>query len=279
MVGELELANLVANRSREAAAHVPEELRLQQGVGDRAAVDGDEGSRGPGRSRVQEPREKVLPHAALPGDQDLGRSRGNAQRSVAQLLHRRAVRIEHGIPHVPSCKLHDYFPPFQSSNMVIRRPRAARATARPTVRSKTRPSTAGRLVANRCPSTRHVRRRRSPWLAHHHPVGRQAAVPLRVEVHAVFAQQRRQPVDRGRPRQDRRQIEVAIGNVKRHDPARAEGASVLGESVAGQQMDGNRIGREHVEGEHVIRLSRVPRSEIRASPSRPNMPGRTPSGS
>ena len=44
LVRDLELARLVAVRPREAAAHVPEQLRLEERLGQPGAVDRDEGS-------------------------------------------------------------------------------------------------------------------------------------------------------------------------------------------------------------------------------------------
>ena len=41
-VGGLEAPGLVADRAGEGAAHVPEQLRFEQVLGDGAAVDGDE---------------------------------------------------------------------------------------------------------------------------------------------------------------------------------------------------------------------------------------------
>ena len=66
-------------RAREAAADVAEQLRLEQRVGNAAAVDRDQWQRGAEALLVDETRRDLLADAALTGNQDLGiRTRGPA---------------------------------------------------------------------------------------------------------------------------------------------------------------------------------------------------------
>ncbi len=70
VVGRLEEAGLRMARVREGAALVAEELGLEQGLGDRRAVDVDELPGGPRPGAVEGPREQPLAHARLALDQD-----------------------------------------------------------------------------------------------------------------------------------------------------------------------------------------------------------------
>src|SRR5213078_2546122 len=65
----LELARLAGNRARERALLMTEELRLEERLGNRRAVDGDEWGLGPRAQRVERPREQLLAGAAFPFDQ------------------------------------------------------------------------------------------------------------------------------------------------------------------------------------------------------------------
>src|SRR5690606_14608997 len=65
----LEQARLVARRVGERAAPVPEELALEQVLGDGAAVDRDEGPRPARRPGVERAGDELLADAALAGDE------------------------------------------------------------------------------------------------------------------------------------------------------------------------------------------------------------------
>src|SRR5687767_12215352 len=67
----LQLADLVAIGAGEAAFHVPEQLGLEQGLGEARAVERHEPLRGAGRLAVDETGNDVLPDAALAGNQHL----------------------------------------------------------------------------------------------------------------------------------------------------------------------------------------------------------------
>src|SRR4029453_3627661 len=89
-----------------------EELRFGQRVGNRAAVDGHEGSGRARRLGVNEPGQQVFADSALAGDEYLRGPGGDPQSGVAQFLHRRARRHEHRITAVAPRELHAYLPPF-----------------------------------------------------------------------------------------------------------------------------------------------------------------------
>src|SRR5687767_10511268 len=65
----LEEPRLVGARAGERAAHVPEQLRLEERFGDRRAVDADERLAGARARAVHGARDDFLPRAALPHDQ------------------------------------------------------------------------------------------------------------------------------------------------------------------------------------------------------------------
>ena len=69
-VREAEAPFAVVDGVGEGAAHVPEQLRLEQLLGDRAAVDGDEHALGAAAAPVQGARDHLLARAALARDQD-----------------------------------------------------------------------------------------------------------------------------------------------------------------------------------------------------------------
>ena len=77
---------------RERALHVPEELALEQRLGERAAVDGDERPCRRGPCVVERARDELLAGAALAGDQH-GRIR---LRELVHLLHQRLHRAAAG---------------------------------------------------------------------------------------------------------------------------------------------------------------------------------------
>ena len=91
-VGQLEAPRLVAVRAGEGAAHVAEELALDQVLGDRAAVDRDQL---PVLARrvavVQRLDDQLLADAALAGDQDRAVYLADLLEQLEDPLHRRAL--------------------------------------------------------------------------------------------------------------------------------------------------------------------------------------------
>ena len=87
---ELELAALVAVGAGEAALDVPEELRLEQRLGDAGAVHRHERRQLAAGVAVDVPRDHVLADAALAGDQDLGRTLCRTLGHGEQFRHGRA---------------------------------------------------------------------------------------------------------------------------------------------------------------------------------------------
>ncbi len=78
----LEASDSHAVGRREGAALVPEELGLQQRLGERGAVHLHEGCRGPGRVRVNDARDELLAGPRLPGHQNGGAGRRHAPGQV-----------------------------------------------------------------------------------------------------------------------------------------------------------------------------------------------------
>src|SRR5690606_10351799 len=68
-VGGPEHTEVILHGPRERAAHVTEELTLEQAAGDRRAVDGREGAVTAGRSLVEGPRHELLAGPRLAADQ------------------------------------------------------------------------------------------------------------------------------------------------------------------------------------------------------------------
>ena len=66
----LELARLARDGARERPFLVPEELRFEQRLGNRRAIDGDEWAVGPRTERVQRSREQLLAGTALALEED-----------------------------------------------------------------------------------------------------------------------------------------------------------------------------------------------------------------
>ena len=86
-VGRLEQARAVLRRAGERAARVAEELALEQGLGDGAAVDRDERPRRARGLLVDQPRDPLLARSALAGDEHGGIDLGHPARHVHQLPH------------------------------------------------------------------------------------------------------------------------------------------------------------------------------------------------
>ncbi len=71
-VGRLEQARTVVDGARERAARMPEQFALEEGFGDRAAVDGDERASRAGGFVVHQLRDEFLARPAFARDQDGG---------------------------------------------------------------------------------------------------------------------------------------------------------------------------------------------------------------
>src|SRR5690606_704226 len=84
---------LVAHRAGEAALHVAEQLRLEQVLGQRAAVDRDERTALALRQLVNEARDDLLTRTALTGDQNGRVGRGKRLRESVD-IEERAVAAE-----------------------------------------------------------------------------------------------------------------------------------------------------------------------------------------
>ena len=76
----------------EGAAHVPEELALDEVLGDGAAVDGDEGPAHALAAAVELARDELLAGAGLAGDEHADVGRGDLLQLAEHLHHRRAGR-------------------------------------------------------------------------------------------------------------------------------------------------------------------------------------------
>ena len=87
LVGRLQPARPVRDGTRERAAHVPEQLRLEQGLGQRAAVQSHEAAAPAGAVVVYGLGRQLLAGAGLPRDEDRARARGHRLQQVEQLAH------------------------------------------------------------------------------------------------------------------------------------------------------------------------------------------------
>ena len=85
----LEVALVLAVGAGEAAALVAEELALDQGRRDRAAVHGQEGLLAAAAEGVDGLRHHLLARARLAGEEDAGLGAGHAADQVVDLLHGR----------------------------------------------------------------------------------------------------------------------------------------------------------------------------------------------
>ena len=89
-VGRVELARLVGDGAGERALDVTEQLRLEQVLGNGAAVDGDERPLGARRAAVHLARDELLAGAGLAGDEHRDVGGGDLLDLLEDLLHRRA---------------------------------------------------------------------------------------------------------------------------------------------------------------------------------------------
>ena len=80
---------LLADRAGEGAAHVAEQLALQQVLRDGAAVDGDERPLGARRAAVELARDQLLAGAGLAGDEHGDVGRRDLLQLAEDLLHAR----------------------------------------------------------------------------------------------------------------------------------------------------------------------------------------------
>src|SRR5690606_32865161 len=88
-VGEVEAPGLGGDRAGEGAPLVAEELRLHQVLGDRRAVDADEGLVVPGALFEQAPGDDLLAGPALSGDEHGGGGGGDPGDHVLDLADAR----------------------------------------------------------------------------------------------------------------------------------------------------------------------------------------------
>ena len=93
-VGRLEPARLVLDRAGERAAHVPEQLALEQFFGERGAIDDDERLVLAGAPSMDLAGDDVFAGAALAREQDGRVAGGGLAGSLEQALHRGALRVE-----------------------------------------------------------------------------------------------------------------------------------------------------------------------------------------
>ena len=89
-MGILEQAGPVADRTRERAAGVAEQLRLQQILWQRRTVDIAEPALAARAELVNRPRHELLPHAALALNEDGERSRSGTGNRRPNLSNGRA---------------------------------------------------------------------------------------------------------------------------------------------------------------------------------------------
>ncbi len=87
VAGGLEVAHLPARRAGEGAALVPEELALEEGSGDGAAVEADEGPVGARARRVDRLGDDLFARAGLAGQQDVHAGRRDPTRERKHLDH------------------------------------------------------------------------------------------------------------------------------------------------------------------------------------------------
>ena len=90
LVGAAEEAERIGHGARERAAHVPEELRLEQVAGDRAAVDRDERALRARRQAMNRRRHELLARAALAFDEHRRVRDRDLADDLLHALHRRA---------------------------------------------------------------------------------------------------------------------------------------------------------------------------------------------
>jgi len=93
-VGRLEEPLLVALRAGEGALHVAEQLRLEERLGERPAVERDERVAAAGAPGVQGARDELLARAALARDEHGGGAVGHRLDHADHLAHRRGAAHE-----------------------------------------------------------------------------------------------------------------------------------------------------------------------------------------
>ena len=96
LVGELDLAAAARSGARERPLLVPEELALEDPLGEGAAVHDAERPEAPRAPRVDEAGDELLAGAALPGDEDARVGRGDLVDELEDLLHRPAPGRDEG---------------------------------------------------------------------------------------------------------------------------------------------------------------------------------------
>src|ERR1700693_2042185 len=104
----LEFAPPVLGRARERPAHVAEELRLDQLLRDRRAIDLDQRKIGPRREPVNRTGHELLPGAVLAGDQHAGVGGRHAGDLLPQLEHGRGVAEQRCLRLAPAAERGDF---------------------------------------------------------------------------------------------------------------------------------------------------------------------------
>jgi hypothetical protein len=94
LVGLLDEPLAVAFGPAECAANMPEELALEEGVGECGAVDGDEGVAAAGAALVDCAGDQLLAGAGLSGDEHRGARGGGPGRELQHVPHGAAARDE-----------------------------------------------------------------------------------------------------------------------------------------------------------------------------------------
>src|SRR5258706_15449121 len=100
-----EQAALVGDGAGERSLHVAEELAFQQRLGNRAAVDRDEGLVGARARAVDRAREELLAAAAFALDEDARVARGDALGFREEVLHQRGTRDDVLAPQLADARL------------------------------------------------------------------------------------------------------------------------------------------------------------------------------
>jgi hypothetical protein len=92
-----ERADLVPIGAGEAPLHVPEELGLEQRLGDAGAIERHEALGGASGAAVNQAREHVLADAAFAGNEHLHVARGHAGRDADRVFHRGTRPDDHRV--------------------------------------------------------------------------------------------------------------------------------------------------------------------------------------
>ena len=129
-VGLLEPSLPVADRARERAAHVTEELGFEQRLGNRAAVDRDEPMHVPRTVLMNRARDHFLAAARFASDENRAAGRRDGFEQLEQPGHRAALADDALLKPVPFLELRTEVLVLRSQTALFERRRRARAAAR-----------------------------------------------------------------------------------------------------------------------------------------------------